>query len=750
MDQVSTVQATIKGDVSGQVAAGNYILQIGDMNGGIVNFAPPSDRPAYSMRPSPANLRPRAFPSLLDRDDEFAFVKTALQNATPVSVYGEEGIGKSSFFRQLAYLPEVEGFTDGVVCLDAPGRGRDDLLQSLFDAFYESLPEFKPTDAEIIRALQGVKALILLDNLNLQRDEVISLLDAAPSGTFVLLSVERNLWGEGRAISLQGLPEKDALTLFQRELGHSMNEEQQAAASKICVLLKGHPLRILQAASLILEKSKTIGEILEELQRDVPKKAVLQTSLNTLTEGQEQVLALLAAAGGFSIPLEHLVSLTQDPNVRKTLQELIALGLAQAHSPRYSLTGDLALSLATLWDVSSREDTLLDYFISWLEGQPAQALIEESADALIYTVKKAGEKEQWPQVIRLGRALERGLILWKRWQAWADLLNLILKAARALGDRKVEAWALHQLGSRAMCLGQVDQAHELLTDALNIRKAIKDKAGARVTQHNLDVLLRGSGTSKGGKSGTRPWFKGGGALFIALLMAAMLTYTALSSFVPRLFATATLIPTITKTLTSTPSRTPTSTSTSTATTTATQTSTPTRTATFTPTIATIPPLACSPVLTGLQNANCRIGPSKAYDPPYGTLLQGQTVHILGVNFERTWFLVEHPQSFRYPCWVWNGSAVQVEGDLSCVQAVSIPNTGQLETANSQRKPSQSGTITGEPSVDYCSLYPVLCAYAPIPSCPSGTSWNSTTGCVPTCDSDHYWNPDTNSCQPYIK
>ncbi len=116
MDQVSTVQATIKGDVSGQVAAGNYILQIGDMNGGIVNFAPPSDRPAYSMRPSPANLRPRAFPSLLDRDDEFAFVKTALQNATPVSVYGEEGIGKSSFFRQLAYLPEVEVFTDGVVC----------------------------------------------------------------------------------------------------------------------------------------------------------------------------------------------------------------------------------------------------------------------------------------------------------------------------------------------------------------------------------------------------------------------------------------------------------------------------------------------------------------------------------------------------------------------------------------------------------------------------------------------------------
>lgn len=753
MDQVREVQATIKGDVSGQVAVGNYILQMGDMNGGIVNFAPPADRPAYSMRPSPVNLRPRAFPSLLDRDDEFASVKTALENQTPVSIYGEEGIGKSSFFRQLAYLPEIESFTDGVVSLDAPGRGRDDLLQALFDAFYESVPEFKPTDTEIVRALQGVKALILLDNLNLQRDEVISLLDAAPSGTFVLLSVERKLWGEGHAISLQGLPEKDALTLFQRELGRSMNEEERAAASKLCVLLNGHPLRILQVASLILEKSKIIGEILEELQGSDPKKVVLQTSLNTLTEHQKSVLALLAAAGGFVMPLEHLVSLTDDPNIREALQELIALGLVQAHSPRYSLTGDLALSLATLWDVSSSEDALLDYFIRWLEGQPAQALFEESVDALIHTVKKAGEKEQWAQVIQLGRILEHGLVLWKRWQAWAEILNLILKAGRALGDRKVEAWALHQLGSRAMCLEQADPARELLTEALNIRKAIKDKAGARVTQHNLDVLLRGPGPSKGGKSGTRPWFMGGGALFLALLMAAIAAYTAFSSLAPHLFATATPIPTITKTLTSTPSRTATSTSTSTATATTTRTSTPTRTATFTPTIATIPPLACSPVLTGLKNANCRIGPSTAYDPPYGTLLQGQTVHILGVNFERSWFLVEHPQSFRYPCWVWNGPAVQVEGDASCVQAVGIPNTGQLKTANSQRKPSQSFTLPGESPVpvDYCSLYPSLCLIAiPALSCPAGTSWTSGAGCVPTCDADHYWNPDTNSCQPYIK
>ena len=33
MDQASPVQATIKGNVSGQVAIGSHILQMGDVNG---------------------------------------------------------------------------------------------------------------------------------------------------------------------------------------------------------------------------------------------------------------------------------------------------------------------------------------------------------------------------------------------------------------------------------------------------------------------------------------------------------------------------------------------------------------------------------------------------------------------------------------------------------------------------------------------------------------------------------------------
>ena len=604
MSQASTVEADIdiKGNVSGQILAGNYNVQIQNSNGCVVNVAPPSDRPAYSMRSLPVNLRPRAFPSLLDRDGESESIKVALKTSTSISIFGEEGIGKTSFVRRLIHLPDIPSLPTGVVYLNVSGRGLDDLLQSLFDAFYESRPEFKPRDAEIRHALQGLEALVFLDGLELARDEIVSLLDAAPNCTFILSSVERSLWGEGQIISLQGLPEKDALTLFQRELGRSLNEEEQAAAKKICALLQGHPLHILHAAALVNERSKPISQLLEELQRDIPAKAVLQASLNTLTETQEQVLGVLAAAGGSAIPLEHLVSLSADPNARKTLQGLIALGLVQAHSPRYSLTGDLALSLATLWDLSSWEDKLLGYFISWLEGQPAQALIEESAEALIHTVKRAGEKQQWTQVIRLGRALERGLILWKRWQAWADILNLILKAAKALGDRKVEAWALHQLGSRAMCLRQTNQARELLTQALNIRKAIKDKAGLKVTQHNLNVLLQASVPPKGGKPGGRHWLIGSASITIALLMSAMIIATALSpakTWISSFFNTATSTPT--NTFTPTPTYTPTTTKTFTQTPTKTSTFTPSSTPTLTKTFTLTP--SRTPTLTSTSTPN---------------------------------------------------------------------------------------------------------------------------------------------------
>ncbi|HEX7243753.1 MAG TPA: choice-of-anchor D domain-containing protein, partial [Longimicrobiaceae bacterium] len=62
-------------------------------------------------------------------------------------------------------------------------------------------------------------------------------------------------------------------------------------------------------------------------------------------------------------------------------------------------------------------------------------------------------------------------------------------AAEAREDRRGVAWALHQLGTLALCAGNRAAAQGALTQALRLRESAGDREGARVTRHNLDLLL---------------------------------------------------------------------------------------------------------------------------------------------------------------------------------------------------------------------------------------------------------------------
>lgn len=84
------------GNVSGgsQVAIGNYIVQIGRVEGGVVNIlneAPPPPR----ARPQPVLLRPKPFLNLLDRETETTTLLDALKSQQSVECTGEAGAGGS-------------------------------------------------------------------------------------------------------------------------------------------------------------------------------------------------------------------------------------------------------------------------------------------------------------------------------------------------------------------------------------------------------------------------------------------------------------------------------------------------------------------------------------------------------------------------------------------------------------------------------------------------------------------------------
>jgi hypothetical protein len=598
MTTTDSVQLNISGDVSGQIAIGDNIMQIQN-NGGIV-YVVQQKQTKFEKIKGAIRQRPRAYPDLLDRTLETSVVRSSLRSKLSVSVFGGNGIGKTTFLTHMAYLSETEEFSDGVAYFYAKNVGLDDLLQIIFDAFYTSSDAVIPTTGQLRHRLQRVEAVILLDELTLDREDAQALRNILPASLFLFGSTEQNLWGEGQIISLGGLPEQECLDLFAREIGRDLSDREKADVQVICEKLGHHPLKIIRAASLVRSKSKTIVEIRSQFEEEAAAMVVDKELFNSMDDKQKKVLAALGAGDGALTPLGIITSLVKLPDVQlqSILDGLVSSGFVWVQDGRFAVNGEIVAATGKIWDLTPWRNALVEFFTEWVAQKPEDRLIEDASNILLRVVQYAGEKNRWPEVIRIGRAVERILILHKRWQAWLDILKLILRAARALRDRHTEAWVLHQLGTRAMCMNYMDEARRYLTDALNLRRAIGDKAGIAVTQHNLGGLPGlppsiKTGNSNSG-SGWRRLITCGAIGVIGmgiLILVGLFVFFSPSLFSPPLTSTRaptrtdrptdTYTPTDTVTPSFTPSFTPTNTSTLTPSRTPTNTFTPTFTPSFT-------------------------------------------------------------------------------------------------------------------------------------------------------------------------
>jgi hypothetical protein len=437
--------------------------------------------------PVPVVVRPAAFDSLLDRQAELQDVAATLNLRAPVEISGEMGLGKTSLLRALgnAAFASVDRFPGGVVYHRAYGQPEPDLLQSLFSLFYQLPKNYKPSPGEIQRGLQTLQALVILDDIDLSRDQLADLRNQAPRCTFVLASTERLLWGEGRALPLGGLPAEESLALIERELGRALTAQERAAARQLAMALKGNPDRLLKTAARIQQ-----GQSFESILQAMTQTPITPILLAGLPNPELRVLSVVALGKGAPIPLEHIAPLASLQDARPQLKVLQQQHLVQAHSPSYTLTGALAQELWRDWDLGPWAERAVSYFIQWAEAQSADPRrILPAADVILQLLEWAVSNKQWAQVLRLGRALQAALAIGLRWGAWLQVLKWILMAAQALGERTAEGWALHQIGTHAVCVGDRQAGQTILTQALQLRQATGDQGGVAVTQHNLNLLL---------------------------------------------------------------------------------------------------------------------------------------------------------------------------------------------------------------------------------------------------------------------
>jgi hypothetical protein len=481
------VRSQIEGDISSTVAAGFYNLEIGSVHGGVINISPEGE-PVAKLRTSPLQQLPSPFPRMINRQQEIDRISSALMAVEPVGIFGNSGLGKTSLLRVLVH--NAQALQDGVLFLSVKGRSLSDVFQVVFDAFYECDVACKPRESQILSYLQDLQALILLDDLDLEQQDLEALINALPGCSFIFASLEQGPGAEGQAIVLDGLATDDAIALFEQELGNTVADDELPEARELCSTLVGNPLDILRAAGMVREAGVSITETLEKVQNTGDATEALETEiLSKLSDKERKALIVLSALDGTPLHKEHINALLQTKNVDSVLEQLEQRKLVQSQDSQYRVTGSLSDTLKKVWDLTSWQEWLVQYLISWGDQQDSITAISNVFDAYLTVLDWTISTERWTEALKLVRIIEGPLALGRWWDAWDRSLQWGLQAAREDGQQSAEAWALHQIGTRALCLGEDHRARESLEAALSLRENLGDQLGAAVSRHNLGVFL---------------------------------------------------------------------------------------------------------------------------------------------------------------------------------------------------------------------------------------------------------------------
>jgi hypothetical protein len=483
---ITSESPSLHGAVTATVAVGRYVLHTGGTHGARVCEAPPSERSLPIPRATPVLLRPRSMRGMFGRRAELEAIFSALAGGLPVELIGPQGIGKTALLRSIAFHPSAAAFADGVIYLAARQRSSGDLQRQLFDAFYESEHTRKPTTAEIRHALQDKRVLILLDDVQLKRPELEQLLDAAPGAGFVVATRARRLYSEVRHLPLQGLPVEDARDLLEREIAPPLEDGERRAAAALCAALNGHPRRILLAAGLLRDRRGLLDAWADRI---TPENLIAE-SLASLNPQQRRILLVLTALPGVPIPAHHIAGIAELSDIESQLAALLQRALVIGTHSGHRLADGVGDQLRRTEELRPWINRAITYYTAWAERyrRDPHALLDES-EALRCVQLHAAKARRWGEALRLGQIVEGALAAGVQWDAWAMVLEQCLLAARATGDRAAEAWALHQIGSRALCVGETRGGRSALSEALGLRESLGDQDGAAVTRQNLSLAV---------------------------------------------------------------------------------------------------------------------------------------------------------------------------------------------------------------------------------------------------------------------
>jgi len=497
------------------VAVGEQIMMINATHGSSVTVSYPARRGVPLRRPRVAVL-PRPGPDPLGREVEQEALTAGVRAGVPVQVYGEDGVGKSTVVRHLSHVL-VDAIPDGVIYLRGGGLPVGDLAQEVFEACYDG-ESWRPSRTDLTRLMSGIGVLVVVDDLPGGRDAADELLDRLPEVSVVLTAAARILWGRGEVTELGGLSPAAAVMLISRELRRPLSAQEAEWVRQMCVQVGGHPLRLLQCASTLIDPNR------RDRRTDRPSggPGVPPSAGDS---------AACTEAGPFGVPLEVAEEgmAAMSPAARRALTALAVLDGAAVDQARLASVAGLAES-ATVVEELARAG-----MVDRLDGRvriraPARTVVEPVVDASGWVAAWLGELTGWvaaaaatPRMVAaeyeaLSAALNAGLRVGHdaatvaavratapllaaslRIDGWVDTLDIGIRAAHRMPKGPDWAYLLHERGVADLCRGDTAAAAPRLAEARRLREAAGDAVGARISTETLEYAIRRS-TGRGQRS----------------------------------------------------------------------------------------------------------------------------------------------------------------------------------------------------------------------------------------------------------
>jgi hypothetical protein len=496
------VQVDSKAETDGILTIGKLSMRVDAVYGNAVSL---DSGKMHFVKPrsQPVSMLPHPLDNLIGRLTEIKGAIASLESKQSVEFCGGSSLGKSVLLRHLTYFvqPSTVG-SDSAVFFDAVHQPVSDLLQSLFDIFYETDITYKPTRDEICQALESKQVLIVLDDKKLTSDDVKQLQKSLPKSQVVLASPQPRLETSGYTVQLSGFGLQETLVLIA-QLQYAVTKEEYPAVEALVNRLDGNPWLLRLAITSFKKEIHTLAGLVLKLQPPATSQVLIQQVLATLPQSHQRILAILAAVGGIALTVEQIAAISGIADAKAILASLGMWNLVEADcdsnnlSPwnavtsqeyRYRINGTLTAILQQEWDLTASRNSALEYFTTWAEQYRSLPSLLCSETDVLMELQLNITAFSWKNILRLVKAIESSLCLGKQWGLWEQVLQTGLQAAKALDDKSTEAWILHQLGSRALCLSEIGKARDYLSRAIQIRQSLGDENAIQISSQNFKLL----------------------------------------------------------------------------------------------------------------------------------------------------------------------------------------------------------------------------------------------------------------------